>query len=165
MDICILLDRLGIPYRRYDHPAVFTCGQAQELRMPMTGKDTKNLFLRDEKGKRHFLITVGHEKRPDIKALKKVLDVQKLSFASPDRLKKHLGVEPGAVTILGLIADAERAVEVIIDEDVWNADEVCCHPLVNTSTLCIPHSGLETFLRHTGHAPRVIHVPEAEKTV
>ena len=63
MDIYAFLDQHGIAYQRFDHPAVFTCEQAQELRTPMPGKDTKNLFLRDEKGKRHFLVTVGHEKQ------------------------------------------------------------------------------------------------------
>lgn len=159
MDIYTFLDRHGIAYERFDHPAVFTCEQAQELRTPMPGKDTKNLFLRDERGKRHFLVTVGHEKKVDIKALKKIFGVQKLSFASPDRLKRYLGVEPGAVTILGLIHDPDHAVEVFIDEAVWNADAICCHPLVNTATLCIPHAGLETFMRATGHVPNVLEVP------
>lgn len=192
MDIYAFLDRHGIAYRRFDHPAVFTCEQAAELRTPMPGKDTKNLFLRDEKGKRHFLVTVGHtfapekcpqcacqgasvckhEKQVDIKALKKIFDVhppssasadyggvKKLSFASPDRLKNYLGVEPGAVTILGLIHDPDHAVEVFVDEAVWNADAICCHPLVNTATLCIPHAGLEAFMRATGHVPNVLEVP------
>lgn len=127
--------------------------------MPMSGKDTKNLFLRDEKGKRHFLVTVGHEKQVDIKALKKVFDVQKLSFASPEQLKKHLGVEPGAVTLLGLVHDPEHVVEVFIDTAVWEAEAVCCHPLVNTATLCIPHEGLVTFLKATGHEPRILDIP------
>lgn len=159
MDIYSFLDSHGISYQRFDHPAVFTCEQANELRMPIPGKDTKNLFLRDEKGKRHFLVTVGHEKQVDIKTLKKVFDVQKLSFASPDRLKTYLGVDPGSVTLLGLVNDAAHAVEVFIDEAVWSANAVCCHPLVNTATLCISHEGIEKFLRATGHEWRVVNIP------
>lgn len=179
MDIYSFLSSHGIAYERFDHPAVFTCEQARELRMPMPGKDTKNLFLRDEKGKRHFLVVVGHayapekcphcaqhgasacrhEKQVDIKALKTLFETRKLSFASPDRLKAHLGVDPGAVTILGLINDSSHSVEVFIDEDVWNADSVCCHPLVNTATLCIPHAGLESFMLATGHVWRILNVP------
>lgn len=159
MDIYAFLKSHDIAFERFDHPAVFTCEQAAELRTPMPGKDTKNLFLRDEKGKRHFLVTVGHEKQVDIKALKRIFDVQKLSFASPDRLKTHLGVEPGAVTILGLVHDTDHTVEVFIDEAVWNAEAFCCHPLVNTATLCIPHAGLETFMRATGHPYRILPVP------
>ena len=172
MDIYAFLDQHGIAYQRFDHPAVFTCEQANELRMPMPGKDTKNLFLRDEKGKRHFLVTVGHEKQVDIKAMKTLFgvhppspasagygEVKKLSFASPERLKAHLGVEPGSVTLLGLINDPEHRVEVFIDEAVWNAEAICCHPLVNTATLCISHEGIEKFLRATGHEAEVIDVP------
>lgn len=160
MDIYAFLESHGITYQRFNHPAVFTCEQANELRMPMPGKDTKNLFLRDEKGKRHFLVSVGHEKQVDIKALKTILDTQKLSFASPERLKTYLGVEPGAVTLLGLINDSGHAVEIFIDEAVWNAEAICCHPLVNTATLCIPHSGMELFLSATGHTAHVVDIPK-----
>ena len=166
MDIYSFLDSHGIAYQRFDHPAVFTCEQANELRMPMPGKDTKNLFLRDKKGKRHFLVTVGHEKQADLKALTEVLQVQQgLSFASPERLKDHLGVEPGSVTILGLLNDKDHRVELVIDTAVWNAEAVCAHPLVNTATLVLSHAGLEKFLQMTGHSPKVLDVPEAKKTV
>ncbi|MSR86769.1 prolyl-tRNA synthetase associated domain-containing protein [Candidatus Peribacteria bacterium] len=172
MDIYAFLDSHGISYQRFDHEAVFTCEQAKEIRTePMPGKDTKNLFLRDEKGKRHFLVTVGHEKQVDIKALKKIFDVhppssaaadyggvKKLSFASPERLKTYLGVDPGSVTLLGLVNDTDHAVEVFIDEAIWKADAVCCHPLVNTATLVIAHAGLVKFLQATGHAATVINV-------
>lgn len=177
MDIYSFLDQHDITYQRFDHPAVFTCEQANKLRtrlrssgasdgqVPMPGKDTKNLFLRDKKGKRHFLVTVGHEKQVDLKTLTEALQVQQgLSFASPERLKTHLGVEPGSVTLLGVVNDSAHAVEVIIDDAVWNADAVCAHPLVNTATLCIPHEGLVKFLAATGHEPRILSVPEAQKT-
>ena len=160
MDIFAFLDRHGIAYQRFDHAAVFTCEQAKEIRTePMPGKDTKNLFLRDEKGKRHFLVVVGHEKRADIKKMKEVLDVQKLSFGSPERLKDHLGVEPGSVTLLGLVNDPEHRVEVFIDQAVWDAEGVCCHPLVNTATLSISHAGIVRFLEATGHRVQVVDVP------
>ncbi|NOS67475.1 MAG: prolyl-tRNA synthetase associated domain-containing protein [Candidatus Peribacteraceae bacterium] len=160
MDIYTFLSQHGIAYQRFDHEAVFTCEQAKDVRTePMPGKDTKNLFLRDEKGRRHFLVTVGHEKQVDLKALKQLFDVQKLSFASPERLKAHLDVEPGSVTLLGLVNDAAHAVEVFIDDAVWSAEAVCCHPLVNTATLCISHEGIEKFLQATGHAWRVVNIP------
>ena len=180
MDIYTFLDQHDITYQRFDHPAVFTCEESEKLRIPMPGKDTKNLFLRDKKGKRHFLVTVGHayapqdcprcarkgasacrhEKQVDLKALTDALQVQQgLSFASPERLKTYLGVEPGSVTMLGLVNDTGHAVEVVIDADVWTADAVCAHPLVNTATLVISHAGLETFLKATGHEAKIIDVP------
>ncbi len=160
MDIYAFLDQHGIPYQRFDHEAVFTCEQAKEIRTePMPGKDTKNLFLRDEKGKQHFLVVVGHEKQVDLKALKQVFGTQKLSFASPERLLAYLGLTPGSVTILGLVNDTSHAVEVFVDNAVWNAEALCCHPLINTATLSIPHDGIVKFLEVTGHKLNIIDVP------
>lgn len=160
MDIYAFLDSHGIAFERFDHEPVFTVEQSHALRTePMPGKDTKNLFLRDDKGTRHFLVTVGHEKKVDLKALKKILGTQKLSFGSPERLKDHLGVEPGSVTLLGLANDPEHRVEFYIDKALWDADGVCCHPLVNTATLAIPHEGIVKFLQATGHRANIIDVP------
>jgi len=131
----------------------------------MPGAHTKNLFLRDGKGKRHFLVVVGNRKNVDLKALKSVLEADKLSFASPERMKEHLGVEPGSATLLGLITDEHHAVKVFIDEEIWNADALLCHPLVNTATLSIPKEGIERFLLATGHAFKVVNVPGRETIV
>ncbi|HBU09964.1 MAG TPA: aminoacyl-tRNA deacylase [Candidatus Peribacter riflensis] len=158
-DIYAFLRQNGIPFEKFEHPAVFTCEEAERLCPPMPGAHTKNLFLRDRKGTRHFLVTVGYDKQVDLKALTKVLETDKLSFASPERLMKYLGVEPGAATLLGLVADTGHAVEFSIDEALWQAEALLCHPMVNTATLVIPHAGIERFLEATGHAPRVISVP------
>ena len=158
-DICSFLDEHGIPFERFDHPAVFTCEQAAELKVDIPGGSTKNLFLRDRKGKRHILVITGHEKKVDLKALAEVINVDKLSFASSQRLKKFLGVDPGAVTLLGLINDEDCCVEVVFDEDVWKEEQLQCHPLVNTATLVISHVDIERFLKATGHEARIIAVP------
>src|SRR3989339_66163 len=102
-DIEAFLTDHGIPFQRFDHPAVFTCEQAERIAPPMPGTHTKNLFLRDRKGARHLLVVVGYEKNVDLKALTALIGVDKLSFASPERLKTYLGVEPGAVSLLGLV--------------------------------------------------------------
>jgi Ala-tRNA(Pro) deacylase len=155
-----LLDSLGITYQRHDHAAVFTCRESGQLGLQIEGADTKNLFLRDGKGKRHFLVSVPHAKQVDLKALAGVLGSNGLGFASPERLKKYLGVEPGSVTLLGVVNDAEHAVEVVIDASIWQSEIILCHPLVNTSTLAIQKQGLERLFTHTGHVPRIIEVPE-----
>ncbi len=128
----------------------------------MPGAPTKNLVLRDGKDKRHFLVVVGHEKKVDLKALRTILDADKLSFVSAESLKELLGVDPGSATLLGLITDTHASVEVIIDEDIWNAEAVQCHPMINTGTLVISHTGLEKFLQATGHVARVIVVPHKQ---
>ncbi len=158
-DIYTFLEANDIPYERYDHPAVFTCEESKRLCPEMPGMHTKNLFLRDEKGRRHILVVVSCETSVDLKELRIILKADKLSFASPDRLLKYLGVDPGSVTILGLVHDREHAVEVYIDEEIWNANAIQCHPLVNTVSLVIPHAGLEHFLRATGHTPVILSVP------
>lgn len=159
-DIYAFLDSHGIPYDKHEHEAVFTCGEAEKaLRKDLQGAHTKNLFLRDRKGRRHFLVVVGYEKEVDLAGLKDVLEVSKLGFASAERLEKFLSLTPGSVTLLGLMNDPDHQVEVILDEAIWKADSVLCHPLVNTATLVIAHEGIETFLQATGHEHKVIDVP------
>lgn len=158
MDIITFLDQHRIAYRRYDHPAVYTCEEAERLCPEMPGKSIKNLFLRDRDGKRHFLVVVGYEKSVDLNRLRDVLGISKLSFASPERLKKYLDVEPGSVTLLGLVNDTEKAVEVILDEAVWG-QALQCHPLVNTATLVIPQEDIKKFLEASGHAYKLLDVP------
>lgn len=158
MDIESFLRGHGITFEHFDHIAVFTCNEAEKL-VPMPGMPTKNLFLRDEKGKRHFLVVVPHDKQADLRALEPLLNTRRVGFASPERLQKYLGVEPGSVTILGLVNDTERGVEVFIDEEVWKADALQCHPLVNTATLVIPKEGIERFLSVTGHEIHICVVP------
>lgn len=158
MNITTFLDQHGIAYRRYDHPAVYTCEEAERLCPKMPGESIKNLFLRDRDGRRHFLVVVGYKKSVDLNGLREALGISKLSFASPERLKKYLGVEPGSVTLLGLVNDTEKAVEVILDEAVWG-QALQCHPLVNTATLVIPQEDIKKFLEASGHVYKVLDVP------
>ncbi|MBW2059422.1 MAG: prolyl-tRNA synthetase associated domain-containing protein [Deltaproteobacteria bacterium] len=159
MDIYRFLSEHGIEYERQDHPPVFTCEEADRLVPPLPGAKTKNLFVRDRKGRRHFLVVVGYEKAVDLKALASLLGVNKLGFASPDRLRRYLGVDPGAVTILGLANDPAGEVEVVIDREIWNSKAFRCHPLVNTSTLVISKEGIQRFVEITGHALRILSIP------
>jgi len=158
-DIFTFLSEHGIPFEKFDHPAVFTCEEAKRLCPKMPGTATKNLLLRDRKGTQNFLVVVGHDTATDLKSLKDLLHVDKFSFASPERLQRLLGVEPGAVTLLGLVNDTEGKVEIILDEAIWAAQALQCHPLVNTATLVIPHEGISRFLEATHHPPRVLRIP------
>lgn len=146
-------------YARYDHPAVFTCEEADRHVPPMDAARTKNVFLTDKKGKRHFLVVVGYEKSIDLAALGPLLDAERLRLASAERLLAHLGVEPGAVTLLALINDKNHAVEVFLDRPIWEAASARCHPLVNTSTFAIPQEDMRRFYALTGHSPRVLDIP------
>ncbi len=159
MDIYQFLAHHNIEYERHDHAAVFTVEEAKRLVPPLQGAKTKNLFLRDRKGRRHVLVVVGHDKSVDLKALSTLLDSSRMSLASPERLKKYLGITPGAVSILAVVNDADNEVEVVWDRDLWKAAAFQCHPLVNTSTLVILKDHLKRFLENTGHQVRLLNVP------
>ena len=159
MDIYEFLHTNDIPYERYDHEAVYTCEQADRLDLKTNAAKTKNLFLRDRKARRHFLVSVRDEKTVDIKGLEDALEVKGLSFASSERLMEYLGLTPGSVTILAAVNDTRGRVEVIVDKDLWQSKAIQCHPLVNTSTLVISRHDIERFLILTGHTPMIFNVP------
>ena len=153
-----MLDELGIAYESYEHEPVFTCEQALAAIPDEPAVQTKNLFLRDKRGRRHFLLVTSCEKAVDVKAFADQVGADHLSFGSAERLAKYLGAEPGSVTVLGLANDAVNAVELFVDEDVWSTPRWRCHPLVNTGTLVVSRDDLERFLEKTGHKPRVLRV-------
>ena len=158
MDILGFLAQHGIEYVKHEHPPVMTCDE-EKLNVPESGAvRTKNLFMRDRKGKRHLLLVTSCTKTVSIATFSDVAGADRLSFASPERLEKYLGVKPGAVTVLGLIHDPAHAVEVYVDADVWSAPSLHAHPLRNDATLVITHDALVRFLAATGHSPRVVNV-------
>jgi len=154
-----LLRRLGIEAPRYEHPAVMTVAESERCVPSLPGAKTKNLFLRDKKGARHFLVTVPAHRPVDFAVLGAALDAGRLGFASAARLQRCLGVTPGSVSLLALINDADGAVEFVIDRKLWEADAVQAHPLVNTATLVLAHEDLARFLAATGHAPHIVDDP------
>ncbi|HYD54618.1 MAG TPA: prolyl-tRNA synthetase associated domain-containing protein [Gemmatimonadaceae bacterium] len=150
----------GIAYEHLMHEALWTCEDVARVMPPdVDAVHTKNLFVRDKKGRRHWLLVTSCEKAVDLKAVADAIGVDNLSFASPDRLQRHLGVIPGAVTVMGLVHESAREVALLVDRDVWAAARLCCHPLVNDETLVIGHDGLVRFLELTGHAPQILTVP------
>ena len=160
MNIYAILDEHEIAYIRTDHPPVYTVAEAQTLVPSMPGANTKNLFVRNKKGTRHWLVVVGYEKQVELQRLAVMLGEKRLSLASPERLKRYLDVEPGAVSLLAIVNDTGAAVEVVIDEDVWRADTLKCHPLVNTSTLAICRQDVERLLALTNHGVTLMEVPK-----
>lgn len=154
-----LLKSQGIAYEIVNHAPVFTCEEARRVTPELPGAETKNLFLCDAKGRRHFLVAVPPEKRVDLKELGSLLEVSGLRLASAERLAKYLGLTSGAVTLLGVVNDQNGSVEVVIDADLWNEPALQCHPLVNTSTVAMSKEALTKFFEVTNHTPRVIAVP------
>ncbi len=154
------LKEQNIDYQRADHRPIFTVAESKTLNLKLQGGATKNLFLRDKKGKRHFLFSVEQGKQVDLKGLSVLLDSSRLSLGSSERLWKYLGVLPGAVSLLALVSDSSGEVEVLIDEDLWEKEAVLCHPLVNSSTLALRRADLERFIHQTGHSFQLVRVPQ-----
>jgi Ala-tRNA(Pro) deacylase len=112
----------------------------------------KNLFLRNQKGDRHYLVVVPHSKSVDLRQVAEEIGDGKLSFGSPERLMKHLGLMPGSVSPFGLLNDPARHVRVFLDRALERADRVSFHPNDNTATLVLSGKDFERFLGHVGHA-------------
>ena len=154
------LEELGISTTTVEHEAVFTVAQSDALNQNLPGGHTKNLFLKDAKG-RLFLIVAESHAKVDMKQFHKSIGSACLSFGKPDLLEKTLGVAPGSVTALSLINDTEGLITVIIDEQLMANDIINCHPLINTATTAILAQDLIRFMRATGHEPRIMAVDGA----
>lgn len=153
------LDHHLIQYEKHEHVAVYTSEQARRLIPTLPGISAKNLFLRTKKDTRYYLLAFPDKKSVNLKSLASELDLPRLSLASQERLMDILGIEPGAVSLLALVNDADHQVEVLVDHDLWQADYLQCHPLINTATLVLPHQSIVKFLEVTGHEVNLIDIP------
>ena len=160
MELTDFLAEHRIDAERFDHPPVMTVEESERLVPRLPGAKTKNLFLRNKKGDRHFLVTVPHDRAVDLNALGARLGAGRLGFASAERLQRHLGITPGSVSLLALVNDVAHAVEFVIDRSLWQADAVHAHPLRNDATMVVPHGSLARFLEITGHPPRILDVDD-----
>lgn len=147
------LDALEIATSTVHHPPVFTVEQAKALRGELPGAHIKNLFLRNKKGAM-WLVVALEDREIDLKALDRALGAGRFSFGSAERLMTYLGIEPGSVTPFAAINDREGKVQVVLDEGIFNADLVNCHPLVNDMTTAIEPKDLVRFLEAEGHPPQ-----------
>src|SRR3989449_11690828 len=126
------LDELGISFERHEHPPVATVEEAEQYWAGIDATHCKNLFLRNQKGTRHYLVILVASKQADLRAVAEQIGDGKLSFASPDRLMTHLGLTPGSVSPFGLIHDRDHQGRVVLDRDLKTASRVSFHPNINT---------------------------------
>jgi Ala-tRNA(Pro) deacylase len=157
-DIYTLLDALAIQYKRIDHAPVYTSAQARSLIPEQAAASAKNLFLKNKKGRKYFLLVFDDKKTLDLKTLASQIEESRLSLASPEQLKTHLEVEPGAVSLFALINDPENRVELLIDRDLWDEAFLQIHPLVNTATLILALADVKRFLQQVGHSARFVDI-------
>jgi len=148
------LDQLGIPFVRHEHPPVATVEEAEKHWAGLKGTHCKNLFLRNCKGNRHYLVIAPVTRGIDLKRLNAQLGEDRLSFASAERLKRWLGVEPGSVSPFGLVNDEARHVQVVCDIALKASSALGFHPNINTVTLEITLGDFERFLAACGNTVR-----------
>lgn len=151
-------EKLGIKYERVDHPAVYTMEDMDSLGIFNKGVVGKNLFLRDNKGHRHFLIFVFGDKHVDLEKVQNELGIKHVSFGSAERLDKYLGLTKGSVSPLGAINDVSASVEFIIDNEFKNYPRVGVHPNQNTSTVWLSFEDLVKVIEENGNKINFINI-------
>lgn len=155
-----LLDKLKIPFDYREHPPVATIEEATKYWKGMNSGRCKNIFLRNHKGNRHYLVILEHMRVLNMRDLEQKLKQGKLSFASPERLKKYLGVEPGSVTPLGIINDPEHHVYIFIDSRLLEFERLSFHPNANTASITIGRDDLVRFIEFHGNGYEFIKLYE-----
>jgi len=145
------LDELGINYKVSNHPPIFTIDALDGYDIPDKDLIAKNLFLRNDNGKKHYLVVLKQDKQADLKDLRKKIGSSRLSFASEERLLKHLGLSKGSVTPLGIINDLDSTVELVFDKDLVDEMIIGVHPNENDATVWMSFLDLKSVIEHMGH--------------
>jgi Ala-tRNA(Pro) deacylase len=140
------LTALQIAFSRHEHPPVATVEEAERYWADIDATHCKNLFLRNQKGTKHYLFILKHSKKANLRAVADQIGDGKLSFASPERLGLYLALTPGSVSPFGLINDASHHVHVVLDRDLKSAERVSFHPNINTATVTLSFGDFLRFL-------------------
>ena len=154
-DLFARLAALGIATRTIEHEAVFTVAQSSALERELPGGHSKNLFLKDKKGRLFLVVALGCT-RIDLKSLPDKIGADRLNFGRSELLLDVLGVPPGSVTPFALINDQARRVTVVLDGDMMALERLNFHPLENTATTNIARDDLVRFIAACGHEPRIV---------
>jgi len=146
-----ILEQLQIQFEYYEHPPAPTIEEARKYWKDIEAIHCKNLFFRNHKGNRHYLVVFDHRYELNIHALEQRLRQGKLSFASETRMEKYLGVKPGSVSPLALINDTEKHVHLFLDENLQQAHKISFHPNDNTASIVISFTDFIKFLNFVGN--------------
>lgn len=155
LDLLARLDALSIAHHTHDHAPVFTVAESEQIKAAMPGGHTKNLFLKDKKG-RLYLLSALAQSVIDLNALAKLFAAGRFSFATAELMEETLGVTPGSVTAFAVINDHENQVQMLLDHALLDWDPVNFHPLTNDATTAISPGDLQRFLTACGHPPRFV---------
>lgn len=147
-----ILEELDIAYELHEHPPVPTVEQALPYWEKIDATHCKNLFFRNHKGNRHYLVILKHDRKLNIRDLEQGLKQGKISFASPHRMERYLGLSGGSVSVFGLINDSENQVYLFLDDGLKKAERISFHPNENTATLVISFPSFLKFLDWSGNS-------------
>ncbi|MHC1683975.1 MAG: prolyl-tRNA synthetase associated domain-containing protein [Clostridiaceae bacterium] len=145
------LDQHNIIYNVSEHPPIHTIDALEEYDIPNKDKIAKNLFLRNDNGKKHYLITIRQDKTVDLKDLREKIGSSRLSFASEERLMEHLGLTKGSVTPLGVINNEDKKVEVYFDKDLVDEEIIGVHPNENDATVWLSYQSIKQVIESMGN--------------
>lgn len=152
MAVYELLEKLDIPYERLDHEATATIEACQDVDKLLGIKICKNLFLCNAQKTKFYLLMMPGEKKFVTKEVCRQIQSPRLSFAPAEYMEEFLGISPGAVSIMGLMNDKDKRVQLLIDKEVLEAEYLGCHPCVNTASLKLRTLDvIRRFLPFTGH--------------
>ena len=157
------LDKLGIEYQRIDHEAAFTMEVCEEIDKTLGATICKNLFLCNRQKTDFYLLMIPGDKTFKTKELSHQIGSARLSFASPQDMEKYLDITPGSVSVMGLMNDHDKKVQLLIDEDVMKNPYFGCHPCINTSSLKFTTEDLKNkIIPELEHAPLMVNLPNPE---
>jgi len=146
MNVTDYLNSNDVVYDLYEHEPIFSVGDDEKLGIKLPGTQTKNLFLKDKKSKKFFLVSMNQSSKMDLKSFGKLLGGYKFSFGKAEDLANLLNVSPGSVSVFGKIFDNENQVNLVIDQSLLEADKVAFHPNINTQTVVVDHKNFKKFL-------------------
>lgn len=152
------LNKLNISFEYYEHPEAPTIEIASKFYRGEGTTLCKNLFFRNHKGNRHYLVIMKSTSQMDIHAIEKQLHQGKLSFASPERMMKYLGVKPGSVSLFTLVNDVNHEVTLFVDANLMNAEKVAFHPNDNRASLVISNADMIKFIENIGNNYEVLKI-------
>ena len=150
------LDQQGIKYEIVVHEAVYNMAEMEKIALPHPEADAKNLFVRDDKKRDYYLLTIKGDKRVNLQQFREENGTRRLSFASPQDLKEKLGLEPGSVTPLGLLNDSHREIPFYLDSYFSDQPRIAVHPNDNTATIWLDPQDLIAVIKGLGNPVRVV---------
>lgn len=160
-----LLDSLSVPYFRADHGPAATIALCHQVEQVLGADICKNLFLCNRQQTQFYLLLMDGDKVFKTKFLSKQLGTARLSFADPGQMEEYLHLAPGSASVLGLMYDSQKKVQLVIDQSVLDKPLLGCHPCINTSTLALTMEDvMGKLLPAIGHSPVIVNLPQEDLT-